>query len=88
MTRYIKNERGAVHSVDDEHFDTYLTTRTNDGGRFTIPGVTEITEDEARELNPQLFGAPDPQISFTDDELGTQIQRKRMLDELFGPKGA
>lgn len=88
MTKYIKNERGAVHSVDDEHFDIYLTTRTNDGGRFVIPGVTEITEDEARTLNPQLFGAPDPQVSFTDDELSTQIQRRRLLDELFGPKGA
>lgn len=83
MTVYVRNEKGGVQSVTDEHYAKYLTTRTNDGGTFPIPGVAVLTEDEAREANPQLFGAQDPQIVFTDDELARQLTRKKQLRELY-----
>jgi hypothetical protein len=45
--------------------------------------VQLLTENEAREANPQLFGAQDPQVTFTDDELARQLTRKRQLRELY-----
>ncbi|WP_158862003.1 hypothetical protein [Leifsonia sp. AG29] len=69
MTRYIKNENGGVHSVDDEHVERFLTAYSDNGIPYLKHGITEISEEEARELNPQLFGANDPQITFTDEEL-------------------
>jgi hypothetical protein len=83
MTVFIRNEKGGVQSVTDEHYGRYLTTRTNDGGVFPLPGVTVLTEDEAREAHPQLFGVGDPQVTFTDDELARQLARKKQLRELF-----
>ncbi len=84
MTRYIKSETGGIHSVDDEHFDYYLHTEPNqNGNRYLLPGFTEIKESEAKRLNPQLFGAPDPQVSFTDEELVRAANRKKTLAELF-----
>ena len=52
MARYIKNPDGVVHSVPDD---------------FDFPEAwdgkgQEITEDEALEASPALFGAPDPVI--------------------------
>jgi hypothetical protein len=88
MTRYIKNELGGVHTVDDEHVERFLTAYSDNGRPYLKHGITEITEEEARELHPQLFGAPDEQVTYTDNELNAQIQRKRMLDDLFGPRGA
>lgn len=84
MTRYVKSETGGIHSVDDDHFDYYLHTATNQNGNtYMLPGFTEINEAQARKGNPQLFGAADPQVTFTDDELVRAAQRKRTLEELF-----
>jgi hypothetical protein len=80
---YIRNEMGGVQSVTEEHYARYLTTRTNDGGTYPIPGVSILTEDEAREANPQLFGHLDPKVIFTDDELARQLTRKKQLRELY-----
>lgn len=88
MTVYIRNEKGGVQSVTDEHYAKHLTTRTNDGGTFPVPGITVITEDEAREAHPQLFGAQDPQVVFTDDELARQLTRKKQLRELYAEEDA
>lgn len=88
MTVYIRNEKGGVQSVTEEHYAKHLTTRTNDGGQFPIPGVEVITEEEAREAHPQLFGAHDPQIVFTDDELARQLTRKKQLAELYAEDDA
>ena len=85
---YIRNEKGGVQSVTDEHYEKHLTTRTNDGGRFPLPGVTVISEDEARDAHPQLFGAQDPQVVFTDDELARQLTRKKQLRELYAEEEA
>lgn len=81
MTVYIENEKGGVHSVTDEHYNTYLTTTTNDGGTFPIPGITVLTEKEARARNPQLFGHPDPAITFTPAELVAQATYQKQLAE-------
>ncbi|MDQ4213770.1 hypothetical protein [Microbacterium capsulatum] len=81
MTVYIENEKGGVHSVTDEHYNTYLTTTTNDGGTFPIPGITVLTEEQAREKNPQLFGAWDPQVTFTPEELIAQRKYQKDLAE-------
>ncbi len=83
MTVYIKNEKGGVQSVTDEHYNKYLTTRTNDGGVFPLPGIQVLDEAAAREGNPQLFGVIDPQVSFTDEELARQLTRKKQLRELY-----
>jgi hypothetical protein len=88
MTKYIKNELGAVHSVTEEHVEKYMTAYSENGRPYLNHGLVEITEEEARALHPQLFGAPDPRVTYTDDELGAQLHRKRMLDELFGPSEA
>lgn len=82
--RYVRNEEGAVQSVTEEHFQERLHETTNAGRRFLLPGWVELNEDEAREAHPQLFGAADPKITFTDDELIRALQRKRMLAELHG----
>lgn len=83
MTVYIRNEKGGVQSVTDEHYAKFLTVHTNEGGTFPLPGVTVLDEEQAREANPQLFGALDPQVVFTDDELARQLNRKKQLRELF-----
>lgn len=88
MTRYIKNEEGGVTSVDDAHFDTYLTQTSNAGKTYLRPGFSEIKESEARKLNPQLFGTPDPQITLTDDELVRAATRKKLLAELHSEQVA
>lgn len=80
---YVRNEKGGVQSVTQEHYDRHLTVPTNDGGRFPLPGLTIITEEEAREAHPQLFGVQDPQVVFTDDELARQLTRKKQLRELY-----
>jgi hypothetical protein len=83
VTKYIRNEKGGVQSVTDEHYEKYLTTRTNDGGVFPLPGIAVLTEKEAKTANPQLFGVGDPQVTFTDDELARQLTRKKQLRELY-----
>lgn len=83
MTKFIRNEEGGIHSVTDEHYDKYLTERTAAGNVFMLPGYTVVTEKEAKAAHPQLFGAADPQIRFTDDELVRVAQRKKLLAELY-----
>lgn len=83
MSVYIKHAgSGAVHSVTEEHYNTYLTEPSKvDGSRYPLPGVSVITEDEAREANPQLFGAWDPQVVFTPAELVAQATYQKQLAE-------
>lgn len=86
---YVRNERGAVQSVTREHFDTYLTQVSQDTGlRYPLPGWEVVDEEEAREENPQLFGAHDPRISYTAAELTQQYQQRQMLEELYGKEQA
>ena len=80
---YIKNEKGGIQSVTQDHYERYLTTRGVDGGVFPLPGVTVITEAQARKANPQLFGAHDPQVVFTDEELARKLKRQRDHRELY-----
>jgi hypothetical protein len=82
--RYIESETGGIHTVTEEHLERHLMTEpNNNGNRYLLPGYKEITEREAKKRNPQLFGAPDPQVTLTDDELVRAAQRKKLLDELF-----
>lgn len=82
MTRYVRNEEGAIQSVTDEHFEERLHERTSAGRSFLLPGWVEVDEKTARKEHPQLFGEPDPSIVLTDDELVRALQRKKMLAEL------
>ncbi len=77
-THYVRNENGHVHSVDEEHFETYAKTTTR-GKRYLRAGWEEITEVEAREANPQLFGARDRSIVRTAKEL-KEIKERRELE--------
>ncbi|MCU1598537.1 MAG: hypothetical protein JWQ47_2276 [Glaciihabitans sp.] len=88
MTRYVKNEEGGIHSVTDEHFENVLHETTAAGNTFILPGWSEISEAEARKAHPQLFGRPDPSVTYTVDELHQQVERKQMLDELYAPDSA
>lgn len=81
MSVYIENEKGGVQSVTQEHYDTYLTTRGVDGGVFPLPGIKVLTEKQAREKHPQLFGHADPQITFTPAEMVAQHAYQKQLAE-------
>jgi hypothetical protein len=81
-TIYVRNEEGGVHSVDQEHYDKYLTQTTNAGNTYILPGWEVIKEADAKKANPQLFGEPDPQVYLSDDELIKAAQRKKLLAEL------
>jgi hypothetical protein len=81
-TIYVRNEEGGVHSVDQEHYDKYLTQGTNAGNTYILPGWEVIKEADAKKAHPQLFGEPDPQVYLSDDELIKAAQRKKLLAEL------
>ena len=80
-TVYVRNEEGAVHSVTREHYDHYLVQTTNAGRTYPLPGWSLITEDEARQANPQLFGEWDDRVVYTDDEVARMVARQKALDE-------
>lgn len=82
MTKYVKNEEGAVHSVTDEHFDKVLHETTAAGRSFLLPGWSEVSEKEARKAHPQLFGKPDPAIVYTSKELKEVRERREWEREL------
>ena len=81
-TIYVRNEEGGVHSVDQEHYDKYLTQTTNAGNTYILPGWEVIKEADAKKAHPQLFGETDPQVYLSDDELVKAAQRKKLLAEL------
>ena len=83
-TIYVRNEEGGIHSVDQEHYDKYLTTRTNAGNTYILPGWAVISKEEAKAAHPQLFGEPDPAVYLSDDELVKALARKKALAELRG----
>lgn len=87
MTKYVRNEEGAIQSVTDEHFEYRLHETTAAGRRFLLPGWVEVDEKTAKAEHPQLFGKADPQVTFTDDELIRAVQRKKMLAELHADAG-
>ena len=74
-TVYFKNRAGGVHSCTREHWNQYLTEWI-EGVRYPKIGFTEISEDEAREEHPQLFGARDPEV----DRHMTAEEQTRALD--------
>lgn len=74
-TKYIRNEAGGVHSVDEDFLEHNIKVDSQDrtgsaavGTTYLPHGWTEITEDEAKAAHPQLFGARDPQIVFNAAE--------------------
>lgn len=83
-TIYLRNEEGGIHSVDQEHYDKYLTTTTNAGRTYILPGWEIIKEAEAKKAHPQLFGEPDPNVYLSDDELVKAATRKKLLAEIHG----
>ncbi|GAA2748772.1 hypothetical protein [Amnibacterium kyonggiense] len=78
---YVRNEIGHVHSVDHDHFENVLHDEVR-GRKFMRPGVTEITEAEARKANPQLFGARDRNIVHTAKELQEKRARRQLEIEM------
>jgi predicted deacetylase len=82
VTKYIKNEAGAVHSVTDEHFETVLHEETDSGRKYLLHGFEEIDAAEAKKLAPHLFGKPDPAIVYTSKELKEVRDRQEWEREL------
>lgn len=83
-TIYLRNEEGGIHSVDQEHYDKYLTQTTNAGNTYILPGWEVIKEADAKKAHPQLFGEPDPEVYLSDDELVKAATRKKLMDEIRG----
>lgn len=88
MSKYVRNEEGAVHSVTDEHFEDVLHETTDSGRRYLLHGWTEISEAEARASHPQLFGKPDPTITYTSKELKEVRDRQAWDRELAEEEAA
>jgi hypothetical protein len=87
-TVYVKNELGMVHSVTRAHYEHYLTQQSQDTGkRYPLPGWALVTEKEAREANPQLFGEWDDRIVFTDDEIARAVQREEAIKKFRRGQG-
>ena len=76
MAKYIRNRGGAVHSLTDEGYDALLEV-TDDGEKYLPHGYADISEDEAREAHPQLFGAADPNVESARVDLGYNQPRRR-----------
>ncbi len=71
--KYLRHKDGAVNSVTDADFEeNYLIGADgfkgagHPGPKILDPDWTEITEDEAREAHPPLFGAVDPAVAFCE----------------------
>ncbi|MDP5226632.1 MULTISPECIES: hypothetical protein [Arthrobacter] len=77
-TVYYKHPGGTVGSCTRDHWNERLT-EWEDGTQYPKHGYAEITEDEARELNPQLFGARDPDVDrqMTIEEQTRALDRER-----------
>ena len=88
MTKYVKNEEGAIHSVTDEHFEKYLHETTPAGNRFMLPGWSEVKEADAKKAHPQLFGKPDPQVVYTSKELKEVKERLAWDAEIAADEAA
>lgn len=69
--KYVRNELGGVHQVSLEHFEN-LHTVTPNGTKVIAPGWAEVSEDDAREHDPRIFGAPDPDVRLNAKELQDQ----------------
>lgn len=89
--KYIRNDGGGVHSVTDDHL--FLNVLEDSSGRvgeaargttYLPRGWEYITEAEARVANPQLFGAPDPHIHMSAEELKREIEHNKLMKELYG----
>lgn len=88
MTKYVKNEKGAVHSVTDDHFENVLHETSDSGNRYLLHGWTEIKAAEAKKLAPQLFGAPDRSIVMTSKEIKEVRERRAFEAELAAEEAA
>lgn len=77
--KYVRNELGGVHQVSLEHFEA-LHTKTPNGTKVIAPGWAEVTEDQAREHDPRIFGAPDPDVRLNAKELRDQEAMDEALE--------
>lgn len=63
MAVYLKLPGGTVHSVSEEDWEKYHSVVVEGGRRVpATPGVTELTEAQARKIHPALFGQSDPRV--------------------------
>lgn len=63
MAVYLKLPNGTVHSVTDEDWEKYHSVVVDGDKRVpSTPGVTKVTENEAKKTHPALFGDPDPRV--------------------------
>ena len=82
---YVKNELGGVHSVSREFAERNLYETTNAGNSFLLPGWEIITEAAAKKARPQLFGALDPQVVYTEKEraeLKDQLEFQKSMNDI------
>lgn len=79
---YIRNASGGVTSVTPQHYNTYLTVRSESGQVFPKPGYEVLTAAQAKAANPQLFGVADPRVVYTREELATRLRMEKDIKEL------
>jgi hypothetical protein len=72
MAKFIRNPGGHVHSIEDDAFEAMLEGDGDTDQKYLPHGYKELSEDEAREANPQLFGAADPNVEAARVLLGYQ----------------
>lgn len=82
MAVYVRNAFGVVHSATEADYEKYLTQRSDNGQLYPLPGWTVLTEAEAREASPQLFGAPDPNVVPNLEEMKLMRERLAFQREL------
>lgn len=71
--KYLQHKDGGVSTVsDDDYEENYLVGSGGfkgagiGGDKRLDPDWKELTEEEARALNPQLFGETDPAVAFCE----------------------
>lgn len=92
MTKYIRNENGGIHSIDDETLGDadgltpFQRLQVESNGRRYLPfGWSEVDEKTARKEHPQLFGAPDPNMRMTAAEMQDARERMKWEAEFGAP---
>lgn len=86
MAVYIRNRNGGIQSVEEDFLEDRIKEDAEGrvgpafpGPKYLPHGWTEITEEEAREELPILFGAHDERVQHNSRELKEMVEREEFL---------
>jgi hypothetical protein len=75
--KYVRNPSGEVHSVTKEHYDEVISLTLPNGRTVLQPGWEDVDEATAKQEQPQLFGALDPNVRMNYQERQDVISREK-----------